>query len=121
MNPLVQPPCANPPSRSSPECPGAWITPSSDTYSTTTKLRTAPPPSLTALHLPADRAPSAAWPQPRSMTRRCEHRRGPWRQRPTARQGCSAHQGGSYRRRVTASQEEGRQKTGSFTLLASAG
>src|SRR5215469_16698469 len=43
MNPPVQPPCANPPSRSSPGCPGAWITPSSDTYSTTTKFLTQPP------------------------------------------------------------------------------
>src|SRR5215467_15772245 len=43
MNPPVQPPCANPPSRSSPACPGAWITPSSDTYSTTIKLLTRPP------------------------------------------------------------------------------
>src|SRR5262249_23518964 len=48
MNPPVQPPCANPPSRSSPACPGAWMTPSSDTYSTTTKLLTRPPLPLTA-------------------------------------------------------------------------
>src|SRR5262249_59995185 len=46
--PPVQPPYANPPSRSSPACPGAWITPSSDTYSTTIKLLTRPPLPLTA-------------------------------------------------------------------------
>src|SRR5262249_28342453 len=48
MNLPVQPPYANPPSRSSPACPGAWITPSSDTYSTTIKLLTRPPLPLTA-------------------------------------------------------------------------
>src|SRR5262245_36860941 len=63
MNPPVQPPCANPPSRSSPACPGAWITPSSDTYSTTTKPLTELPSSLTALSRSADRGFSA-WPDP---------------------------------------------------------
>src|SRR5215471_18792075 len=53
MNPPVQPPCANPPSRSSPGCPGAWITPSSDRYSTTTKLLIQPPLRPPHLRRPA--------------------------------------------------------------------
>src|SRR5262245_50978000 len=67
MNPPVQPPCANPPSRSSPACTGAWITPSSDTYSTTTKLLTKLP-SLRSRQSPwsADRGFSA-WPDRRMV------------------------------------------------------
>src|SRR5262245_9038476 len=43
MNGPVQPPCANPPSVSSPACPGACTTPSSDTYSTTMSFLIEPP------------------------------------------------------------------------------
>jgi hypothetical protein len=50
MNLPVQPPCANPRPRSSPACPAPWINPSSDTYSTTTKLLTGLP--LRSQHFP---------------------------------------------------------------------
>src|SRR5262245_31231558 len=40
----VQPPYANPPAGSSPACPGACTTPSSDTYSTTASFLIKPAP-----------------------------------------------------------------------------
>src|SRR5262249_42756122 len=53
---------ANPPSWSSPACPGAWITPSRDTYSTTIKLLTTTPPARGRVR-PADpRLPAPAAP-----------------------------------------------------------
>src|SRR5262249_25459913 len=86
--PPVQPPYANPPSRSSPACPGAWITPSSDTYSTTIKLLTRPPLPLTAS--PPGQLISAP--------------------APAAQAGFRLHQGRNYRRRRRPGQEEDGQK-----------
>src|SRR5215472_11729516 len=107
MNPPVQPPCANPPSRSSPGCPGAWITPSSDTYSTTTKFLTQPPLCSPQLR----RSAVDPLPAVHAAARNLENDSGAGQEH-----ALSPHLGRNYRHRRLPARKKSRKKTGSSPL-----